>query len=249
MWDLRRDAEVPLLTYLNLQQPRQMDERLWRRVLKGLSCRGYEACAEKIPEAFGLQPSAVSRRFIRASARKLQELQGRRLKGYDIVVLALDGKTFAEDEMVIALGVTMAGKKVILGFVETATENKQVCAAFLQELVSCGLRYEEGLLVVIDGSKGLHQAVKEVFGEAAQIQRCQWRKWENVVSHLPKSQQAVYRVKLQQAYEKPTYEGAKTTLERLHRELRGTNESAARSRCPVTSKSFHRLRCLGPSLT
>lgn len=108
----------------------------------------------RCPEAFGLAPSSVSRGFVRASARKLQELQERRLEGYDIVVPVLNGKTFAEDEMVIALGVIMEGKKVILGFVETATKNKQVCAAFLRELVARGLRYEEGLLVVIDGSKG-----------------------------------------------------------------------------------------------
>ena len=43
-------------------------------VLKGLSCRDYEGCAEAAPEAFGLSPSTVSRRFIRASARKLKEL-------------------------------------------------------------------------------------------------------------------------------------------------------------------------------
>lgn len=227
--DLRRNAEVPLMTYLALQQPRQMDEGLLRRVLKGLSCRNYEACAEKIPEAFGLKPSSVSRRFIRASARKLQELQERRLESYEIVVLILDGKTFAEDEMVIALGVTVEGKKVILGFVETALDDKQVCAAFLRELVARGLRYEDGLLVVIDGSKGLRQAVKEVFGDGAQIQRCQWHKRENVVSYLPKGQQAIWRAKLQQAYEKPTYEEAKAALERIHRELRVINESAARS--------------------
>jgi hypothetical protein len=37
------------------------------------------------------------------------------------------------------------------------------------------------------------------------------------------------RAKLQQAYEKPTYEEAKAALERIHRELRVINESAARS--------------------
>jgi hypothetical protein len=77
-----------------------------------------------VPEAFGLSASTVSRRFIRASARKLQELSERRLDGYDLVAMLLDGKTFAEDEMVVAVGVTITGEKVLLGFVQTATENR-----------------------------------------------------------------------------------------------------------------------------
>ncbi len=227
--DRHRNTDVPLAPYVALQHPRQLDEGLLRRVLHGLSCRRYRECAETIPQAFGLSASSVSRRFIRASERQLRALQERRLDGYNLVALVLDGKTFAEDEMVIALGVTVSGHKVLLGFVQTATENTQVCAAFLRELVSRGLRYADGLLVVLDGSKGLRQAVREVFGEATQIQRCQWHKRENVVSYLPKRQHATWRAKLQQAYEHPTYGEAKAALEKSHRELRLLNESAARS--------------------
>lgn len=38
---------------------------------------------------------------------------------YDLVALLLDGKTFAADAMVIALGITLSGEKVLLGFVQT----------------------------------------------------------------------------------------------------------------------------------
>jgi hypothetical protein len=41
---------------------------------------------------------------------------------YDLVALLLDGKTFAADAMVIALGITLSGEKVLLGFVQTAYE-------------------------------------------------------------------------------------------------------------------------------
>ena len=85
--------EAPLETFTRLQiLPRGADAGLFRRVLKGLSCRDYEGCAEAVPEAFGLSPSTVSRRFIRASARKLKELCERPLQGYDFVGLVLDGK-------------------------------------------------------------------------------------------------------------------------------------------------------------
>jgi transposase-like protein len=218
-----------LATYQRLQVPRGADEGVLRRLLAGLSCREYARCAEAVPEAFGLSPSTVSRRYIKASKQQLAALSERPLDGYDLVALFLDGKTFATDTMVIALGVTVGGEKVVLGFVQTATENATVCTAFLRGLVARGLRTEDGLLVVIDGGKGLHRAVEAAFGTAAAIQRCQWHKRENVVAHLPKSHHARLRGQLQRAYAQPTYEQAKAALVRVQRELATLNASAAAS--------------------
>jgi transposase-like protein len=69
------------------------------------------------------------------------------------------------------------------------------------------------------------------FGKAALVQRCQWhkRKRENVVSYLGKAEQPIWRRRLQQAYQRPTYDEAKSQLEGLHRELTLLNESAAAS--------------------
>src|SRR6516165_1601276 len=227
--DRLRNREVPLPVYEGLQEPRACDTGLLHEVLGGLSTREYERCAEEVPEAFGLSASPVSRRFIRASARKLQELSERRLEGYDLVALLLDGKTFAEDEMVVAVGVTITGEKVLLGFVQTATENRKVCAAFLRELVERGLRFDLGLLVVTDGAKGLHAAVREVFDAAAVLQRCQWHKRQNVLEYLPERHRATFRRKLQAAYEEPTYEKAKRALGKIRAELVLLNASAAAS--------------------
>jgi putative transposase len=228
-----RDAghEIPLSTYRQLQEPRSQDAGLFRRVLGGLSCREYEAAAEAVPEAFGLAPSTVSRRFIRASARELRQLQERPLDDAQWLVLMLDGKTFAGDQLVIALGVTTTGEKRILGVVQTASENKAVIASFLRELCDRGFPTVGPLLVVLDGAKGLRAAVREVFGKASgvHVQRCQWHKRENVVSYLPKGEQGTWRRKLQAAYEHPTYDKAKRALHRLASELRLRNESAAAS--------------------
>ena len=227
--DRDRAVEVPLGTYQVLQTPRALDEGLFRRILGGLACREYAACAEAVPEAFGLARSTVSRRFVRASARRLREVQERSLAGERWVALLIDGKTFADDQLVIALGVTVRGEKRVLGLVQTATENQRVCAAFLRELVERGFAVADGLLVVLDGAKGLRAAVAEVFGAAAQVQRCQWHKRENVVRHLPLGIQATWRRKLQAAYEQPTYPQAKAALRRLEAELRLLNASAAKS--------------------
>ena len=168
--DVRRDQEVPLTTYQSLRQPRRAEEAALRKIRKGLSCRSYEACVEPVAETFGLTASSLSRRFKRASARKLAELPERDRSGCDLVGLFLDGKTFGDDELVIALGVTLSGEKMVLGFVQTATENEPVCTAFLRSLVERGLKYDHGLLVVIDGAKGLRKAVDKVFGKRAAVQ-------------------------------------------------------------------------------
>lgn len=227
--DLRARKEVPLDSYRQLQTAGPVEEGALRRVLKGLSCRDYGSCIESVPQAFGISPSSVSRRFIRASARQLKALTERDLSGYDLVAVLLDGKTFGDDEMVIALGVTLKGQKVILGFVQTGTENEAVCTAFLRSLVDRGLKREQGLLAVMDGSKGLRKAVQGVFGGHAEVQRCQWHKRENVVGYLPKGRQGEFRRKLQAAYEKPTYEQAKAALRKVKAELIVINQSAVTS--------------------
>ena len=102
-------SEMPLRSYEALHGERAVNDLLLTRVLYGISCRNYEAAAAAIPGAIGLSGSTVSRGFIQASAAKLRELQERDLSGEDVVAVVLDGKTFAEATMVIALGITMAG--------------------------------------------------------------------------------------------------------------------------------------------
>jgi len=224
--NLTTGKEVTLEPYKKLQSPAQLDEKLLLKVLYGLSCHQYEKVALTVPESFGLSASSTSRRFIKASTRKLKELDQRRLEKYDFVTLILDGKSLADQQVLIAVGVTVDGQKVILGFEQTATENAKVCSQFLQRLVERGLFYQQGLLFVIDGAKGLRKAIEDVFGNYAAVQRCQWHKRENVVAYLAKSEQKRFRSMLQQAYEQPTYNKAKQTLSNIRAELKLLNESA-----------------------
>jgi putative transposase len=227
--DRRSRTEIRLKAYERLQEPQNGDEGVLKRILGGLSCRSYRVCAEAVPEAFGLSSSTISRRYIRASERQLKKLCERSLEGHEFVALILDGKSFGTDEMVIALGVTIEGRKIPLGFVQTGTENERVGRQLLEQLLERGLRINGGLLCVIDGSRGLRKAVYEVFGKKALIQRCQWHKRENVLSHLPKSMQNAMRKKLQAAYQEPTYERAKEKLLKIRKELQLINQSAVNS--------------------
>ena len=227
--DRQGGGEVRLQAYQRLQQPRNLDEGLLKRIVNGLSCRNYRACAEAVPEAFGLSASTISRRTIRASERKLRQLQERSLKQYDFVSLFLDGKSFASEQIVIALGVTIQGEKVILGFLQAGTENEKVCSDFLRQLEARGLRYEDGLLCVIDGAKGLRKAIQMVFGQRAVVQRCQWHKRENVLRYLAKGKQAYFRQRLQAAYRMPSLKEAEKALLAIRKELSLLNQSAVAS--------------------
>jgi putative transposase len=255
----KNGGEISLHALDRLRGTGQMDALLLKRVLSGISCRNYEAAAGAVPGAIGLSSSTVSRTFTRTSAQQLQALQERDLQELDIVAVFLDGKTFADMTMVIAVGITLTGEKHILGFVETGTENEAVLTPFLQGLGDRGLDVSKGLLVIIDGGKGLRAAVRQAFGGSALVQRCQWHKRENVVRHLPKGEQAHWRTRLQRAYRQPTYRQARTALARLQQDLERRNQSAARSLAegleetltlhrlgvfPMLGESFKTTNCL-----
>ncbi len=223
------DAEIPLTVLPTFREHGALDEVLLKRVLYGISCRNYETAAAAVPGAIGLSSSTVSRAFTQASAKQLQALQDRDLSALDLVAVFLDGKAFADMMMVVAVGITLTGEKHVLGFVETGTENAAVLTQFLQALGDRGLDSTQGLLVIIDGGKGLRAAVRQAFGSSALVQRCQWHKRENVVKYLPKGEQGPWRTRLQRAYQRPTYAEARAALQRLQRDLETRNQSAAQS--------------------
>ncbi len=224
------DGEIALRSYRQLHDgDGAVDETLLRQVLYGISCGNYERAAQSIPGAIGLSRSSVSRSFVAASAAQLKAFQERDLSGEDYVAIFLDGKVFADATMVIALGITLTGEKRILGFIETDTENAMVLSGFLRLLLDRGLDISRGILVVIDGGKGLRKAVRNVFASRALVQRCMWHKRENVVSHLPIRDQASWRRRLQKAMDRPTDAEARSALEHLIAELDTINQSAAAS--------------------
>ena len=226
----RTGQELALKTYERLQNPRLIEDLALRRVINGISMGKYEEAVVSVPETFGIKRSSVSKRWIQASAKKLAALNGRDLSKEDIVAIFLDGKHFSTDhEILVAVGITLKGEKVILGIIETSTENYAVCRDFIRKLLDRGLGIDDPILCIIDGGKGLHKGLQEVLGSQAVIQRCQWHKRENVVEYLPAPRQAEFRRKLQNAYEQPTYDEAKKQLGKIKSELRVINLSAVNS--------------------
>ncbi|NIR29180.1 MAG: hypothetical protein GWN84_07660 [Gammaproteobacteria bacterium] len=140
----RTGQEVPLGSWAALKESGEPDERLLRRVLYGLSCRNYALAAQALPGAIGLSRATVSRTFIEGSQAKLKEFRERDLSGLDVVAVFLDGKTFAEDTLVVALGVTMEGRKIPLDFVQTETENARVLTPHLAGSGGAGVGFFRG---------------------------------------------------------------------------------------------------------
>jgi len=96
--------------------------------------------ADAAPEAFGLTTWSVSWCFVRARATARHTLHERRHDDAEWLVLLLDGQSFADDQVVIALAVTTTREKRIPGLAQTATEHKRGCAAFLRGLVERGVQ-------------------------------------------------------------------------------------------------------------
>lgn len=141
----------------------------------------------------------------------------------------IDGKRFFEDGIVIAVGVTIEGEKVILGLAQMNTENHRAGESFFENLIQRGLRFEEGLLFIVDGSKGIIKAINRKFNGYALIQCCLWHKRENITSHLSKSQKITWRRKLQDAYSETTHQEAQRRLNNLIEELNEINPTASES--------------------
>lgn len=206
--DIKENREVQLQSYQELQSSKHIDETVFRQLVNGIATRKYEKAATLIPETFGIKKSTISKRFVDISKRSLKKLMERDLSTEDIVAIFIDGKHFAGNEVIMALGINMKGEKIILGFIESATENHTVCKEFIANLVSRGLQIDKEIIFVIDGAKGLRKGIKEALGEKAHIQRCQWHKRENISSYLPESEKSKFRKKLTNAYNMATEEQA-----------------------------------------
>lgn len=107
---------------------------------------------EEVP-GYGVSRSWVSERWGRYAQQQLERRLSERLEGYRFVALISDAVIVNEHVVVVALGVDADGHKRLLGLREGATENATVVRELLEDLVNRGLQYDEGVLIVIDGSK------------------------------------------------------------------------------------------------
>jgi putative transposase len=152
------EREVHLESYDTFASVDLLADHMVASMLAGLSGRRYERALEPVGEtveatASGTSQSAVSRRFITATAERLAEFRARPLDDQRWLICFVDGFDFAGHTMIGALGVTADGTKVPLGVVEGSTENASVVRGLTSGLRDRGLDASQGILFVLDGGK------------------------------------------------------------------------------------------------
>ncbi|GDY34063.1 IS256 family transposase [Gandjariella thermophila] len=226
-------AEVPLSSYAAFTGTETLGRMAMDRMLAGLSTRRYGVGLEPVGEqveqsATATSKSAVSRRFVAATETALAELLAADLSGLDLVAFLVDGVHFAEHCCVVALGIGIDGTKHPLALVEGSTENATLVRELIVGLRERGLDVTRPILAVIDGSKALHAAIREVFDHPV-IQRCQLHKIRNVQDRLPDKLRSVVGKRMRAAYHADSALTAQAQLEALAGELQRTHPGAAAS--------------------
>jgi putative transposase len=225
--------ELPVASYQAFSSTEVLGRKAMEQMLAGLSTRRYgvglEPVGEQIAaEAGSTSKSTISRRFVAATQSALAELMGADLSGLDLVAFMVDGVHFGEHVCVVALGITIDGTKVPLAIEEGSTENATLVTSLIVGLRERGLDVTKPVLAVLDGSKALARAVKDVF-DSPVIARCQLHKVRNVRDRLPEKLRTVVERRMRTAYHAETALAAQAELEALAAELDKTHPGAAAS--------------------
>ena len=211
-WEVLRDGDLLLEWALNL-------------MVLNVSTRKYHR-AVRLPEGDlskargdGTSKSAVSRRFVALSRKKMKVWLASDLSELDLLVIQIDGLHVGDHVLVAAIGVDGEGEKHVLAVVEGATENAVVVQAVLDNLVGRGFDPTVPRLFIVDGAKALSKAIRNTFGSAAAIQRCQVHKGRNIIERLDVSLHASVKKALRRAWDQDDADKAERLLRNLARRL------------------------------
>ena len=220
-------TEVEMESYKALNEKSLLNEENVANMIAGVSTRRLSTTVEGLVRERGVGRQSVSRRGIEVMSQQLDLFRNRSLADKDILVIFIDGIGLGKRLHIAAVGVDRHGKKHLLGVKQGATENSGVCKALLADLAERGLSESGEYLFVIDGSKALAKAVREVFGIRALIQRCLLHKIRNVYDYLPKHLQRSCTQKIHAAYSKESYREAEKSFDLLRRELVSLGQQSA----------------------
>ena len=211
-WDLLSDPDLLRAWAMNL-------------MVLNVSTRKYRR-AVRLPEGDvpsrkgdATSKSAVSRRFVALTRKKLKAWLASDLSALDLLVIQIDGLHVGDHVLVAAIGVNARGDKHVLGVAEGATENAATVQALLDNLIARGLDPEIPRLFIVDGAKALSKAIRNTFGSTAAIQRCQVHKGRNIVERLDEHLHAGVKKALRQAWDQDDAGKAERLLRNLARRL------------------------------
>jgi transposase-like protein len=220
--------EMALPSWELLSDPDLLQAWAMNLMLLSVSTRKYGR-AVRLPGAAGgdlparggdaTSKSAVSRRFVALTRKKLKAWLASDLSDLDLLVIQIDGLHVGDHVMLAAIGIDGGGEKHVLGLAEGASENAATVQALLDNLTARGLDPAVPRLFILDGAKALSKAVRRTFGAAAAIQRCQVHKGRNIIERLDESLHAGVKKALRQAWDQDDAEKAERLLKNLARRL------------------------------
>lgn len=239
-------SEVGLSTYEALNSPELLNEAAAAKLITGVSTRRYPKTVEKLLRGRGIGRQTISVRGAEEMAKQLAVFQTRSFEGTEFVTIFMDGIGLGERICVAAVGMDKGGKKHVLGFEQGSTENAGTCRKLLSSLIDRGiLEADGGHLFVIDGGKGLLKAIKEVFSNRVEVQRCTEHKKRNVEDQLPKQLHKWFRQKFAAAFNKKKHKEAEKAFASLRRELEKAGYTKAASSLLEGSTQMLTLHKLG----
>ena len=153
-----KESEHALACYLSIRDLANNAAKVVTALEAGMSTRSQEWANER-----AASKSAASRHWISATAGKITELRQRELRSWEFVGLMIDGVALrASGMVVVVLGITREGDKMVLDFEPGASEKTAVAKALVERLTARGFGplAEPRLLAVLDGSAPLSAAVQ-----------------------------------------------------------------------------------------
>lgn len=160
--------------------------------LVGVSTRKVETALRSILGKYGISAGSVSK----ITERIIPEIDSfhKRPLGDNYIYLYLDGvclSVIGNDNkkkkyiFLVAYGVTREGKKEIIDYLPVRSESYDNWHGFLFNLYERGLKGRYLKLIIIDGCKGLSQALEGIYQRVLR-QRCWVHKLKNVSKYLKK---------------------------------------------------------------
>jgi putative transposase len=159
--------------------------------LTGISTRSLSMISERLigKKISPTEVSNANKELIEAVDR----WRNRDLSLVPITYLIVDGVSFdmridgsvEKVPVLVAIGVTETGCKLVLGFQAGDKESASSWREFFKDLKGRGLNGQKVTLGIMDGLTGLERVFKEEFSHA-KIQRCQVHVARNVLAKVPK---------------------------------------------------------------
>jgi putative transposase len=169
--ELRQDLSLMFLTGVSTRTLSMMSERLIGRKISPT------------------EVSNANKELIGA----VEKWRTRDLSGEPIKYIFLDGVNFdmridgsiEKVPVLVAIGVTKTGRKLVLGFQAGDKESAPTWREFFKDLKKRGLKGSHMVLGVMDGLPGLEKVFREEFPKA-KVQRCQVHVASNVLAKVPR---------------------------------------------------------------